>query len=79
MSELLEKGLEPGFDLLDRAGSATITEGIEQCVRTNGDGNKSRQRLLHSLHEIVANLLRQLLAFKERFDRFLLNARQAGA
>ena len=49
LSEFLEKGLEPNFDLLDCAGSATITKGINQRIGPNRDGDKACQRLLHSL------------------------------
>jgi hypothetical protein len=63
---------EPGLYLLDRAGSAAPAPRFEQFGGLHGDRFQPRQRLLHPLDEIVADLLGQLLRLQERLDPWQL-------
>ena len=75
--DLLQELLEPGLNLLDGARSTAVAQGVEQFGELHRDGDQARQRRLHPLNEIVADLLRQLLVLEESIDRFLLCLRQA--
>ena len=75
-SDLPNEIPEAIMNLFDRAGDAASAEGVEQVGSLYGNSGQSRQRRLHPLNKIVADLLREFLALEEGIDGSLLSIRQ---